>query len=135
MTSGEYIIPNDYTDMTGINNDVPAHYCDVPDRKGIANEMYDNFQDIGTDLERDRERIDEAEDLNALREPESADNCDPPYDRSELDQMIEQFDPDGEAPIITYNGNEEIGENLNDIDPDSSEPPALDTTTDIDVSE
>jgi len=47
------------------------------------------------------------------RKPESANNCDPPYDRTELSQMVEQFQTDGKAHTITCNVNEEVGENLN----------------------
>ena len=77
MASGEYHISEDYTHMSNSNCEY-ADYRDINENKGIANDMYNNLQDIGTDLERDRQRIGETEDLNALREPEIANNCDPP---------------------------------------------------------
>jgi len=94
MTSGEYIIPNEY-DIPNINNDVPAHYCDAPEHMNIDNDLenldLNQYWDQPAD---DRGRmIDEGmgagPEVNTEQPQESeiAGNCDPPeYDGMDLNE-------------------------------------------------
>jgi len=90
----------------------------------VTNEMYNNFQDTGIDLERDQEQNRENEEQNSIsNKPESADNCDPPH----FDDDLNSVDSTENTDYITNgsdNTNVESGENFisNDIIGDSKPP-------------
>ena len=92
MTSGEFIIPNEY-DIPDVNNDVSAQYCEAPEHAGRDLEDIDlnQYWDQPTD---DRGRmIDEGmgpgpeTNVEQPQESEIAGSCDPPdYDSIDLNE-------------------------------------------------
>jgi hypothetical protein len=156
----EYHIPDDYTHTTqGINDNVPAHYCEVPEdfnmtpeerfqqdgwnihtpteetqptTQDLYSDLNDNLQDIGDGVAEAGRRRDEAEEIENLHNAELDNRNRPSF---------------SDVPENTDIGNEEIAEDLNNIEPaempvdtpepapEISEPPMADTSMDIGIGE
>ena len=80
MTSGEYIIPNEY-DIPNVNNDVPAHYAEyTPSPHALdLNQIEQNDYRLPYDREIEEGMGPGPEnDYEHYPEPDIADHCDPP---------------------------------------------------------